>query len=406
MTVATVASPFFERVEFPDDPALPQLPSLFDPEWVWPQIQPLAAGQLHRPGRVRIHHFMHSIGSSATVSYELEWPEDAYLPSEYFVATTRRNGSVQIQRYPEDRRLPGLVDAARPESAIRLANTHVLTMPARRARVQLIRYRPAYRAVLRHSFGRAKLYARVVRPAEFGQFLAAYRISTQSGFAVPGLAGYWADGGVLWFTAVLGRNVRARIRKGKAPDPQRLLNGLDLLWRAPPNDGDVQPFDLQRAYRRALRSFRHNLRDHHQFAHDVEAIDSTLDPFVRSWRPVCMAHNDFYDDQMLTMKGGTIALVDFEEIAPGDPMIDVGNFLAHLRWSSRFARERHASRCLDYYHALRPDALSRFAWTERDLALREAVCLFRICTNAIRHPKADWKDKLGAGLELVQSALG
>ena len=396
----------FERVEFPDDPALPLLPSLFNSDWVWPRIQPLTAGQFHQPERVRIHHFMHSIGNSATVSYELEWPPDEYLPSEYFVATTRKSGSVQIQRYPEDRRLPGLVAAARPESAIRLVNAHVLTMPARRARVQLIRYRPAYRAVLRHSFGRAKLYARVVRPAEFDPFLAAYRISTQSGFAVPGLAGYWADGGVLWFTEVQGRNVRARIRKGKAPDPQRLLHGLDLLWQAPLNNGDVRPFDLPRAYRRALRSFRHNLRDHHDLARDVDAISSILDPFVRSWRPVCMAHNDFYDDQMLVMKGGAIALVDFEEIAPGDPMIDVGNFLAHLRWSSRFARQSHAERCRDYHHVLRTAALSRFAWQERDLALREAVCLFRICTNAIRHPKADWKDKLGAGLAQVRDALG
>ena len=118
-----------------------------------------------------------------------------------------------------------------------------------------------------------------------------------------------------------------------------------------------------------------------------------------------MAHNDFYDDQMLVLPERRIALVDFEEIAPGDPMIDVGNFLAHLLWSARFAHERQADHCRDYHSALRYAALSRFRWNDRSLAIREAVCLFRICTNAIRHPKADWKDKLEAGLALVNELL-
>ena len=166
MTLPTAVSPFFERVEFPDDPSLPALADLFDPDWVWQMMQGRLGEQHRDPRRIRIRHFNHSIGNSATVSYEVEWPRDEYLPAEYFVATIARDGPLQIDRYPEDHRLPGLVDAAQPDNAIRLVNEHVLKMPARRARVQLIRYRPAYRAVLRHSFGKAKLYARVVRPAE------------------------------------------------------------------------------------------------------------------------------------------------------------------------------------------------------------------------------------------------
>jgi len=37
---------------------------------------------------------------------------------------------------------PGLVRAARSDTALGLVNEHVLSLPARRARVQLIRYRP------------------------------------------------------------------------------------------------------------------------------------------------------------------------------------------------------------------------------------------------------------------------
>ena len=67
----------------------------------------------------------------------------------------------------------------------------------------------------------------------------------------------------------------------------------------------------------------------------------TLSPFVDAWQPTALAHNDFYDDQMLfTPDTGRLALVDFEETAPGDPLLDVGVMLAHLRRSAvrRFAR--------------------------------------------------------------------
>jgi len=406
MTMLPAASPYFERIDFPADPSLPALPKLFDADWVRQMVRGCAAAVRRDPHRIRIHHFIHSIGSSATVSYEVEWPKDQYLPSEYYVAALRRDGQLQIHRYPDDQRLPGLAGAAQPETALRLVNDHVLTVPARRARVQLIRYRPAYRAVLRHRIGKVKLYARIVRPSAFEPVLAAYRLSAQSGFAVPRLGGYWAAGGVFWFTEVRGRNLRPLVREGKAPNPDRLLHGLEVLWRLPPENYAVRPFDLARAYRRASRSFKHNLRDDREASRSLNAATESLAPFVRSWRPSCMAHNDFYDDQMLVLRDERIALVDFEEIAAGDPMLDVGNFLAHLRWSSRFTREARAANCRDYHSMLRDAAIARFRWNKRSLALREAVCLFRVCTNAIRHPRANWQSKLKAGLSLVNECLG
>lgn len=406
MSAATAADRFFERLEFPADSKLPDLPKLFDPQWVWLMCESRLPADYGEPQRIRIRHFIHNIGSSATVSYEVGWPAERYLPPEHFVATVARDGSLTANRYPQDPRLPGLVRAARPDTALGLVNEHVLSLPARRARVQLIRYRPLYRAVLRHIIGKVRLYARVVRPADFDSFLAAYERSRQSGFIVPGLAGYWADGGLMWLAQVQGRNLRSLVRKGIPPPPDHLLNSLELLWQTPLDHRNLRPFNLKRAYRRALHSFRHNLRDVDETARTLNCITDTLDPFVRSWRPTCMAHNDFYDDQMLQLGDGRIALVDFEEIAPGDPMLDIGNFLAHLRWSSRFARASRAENCRQYHDRLRAAALARFRWNPHELALREAVCLFRVCTNALRHPKEDWRDKLSAGLSLVADTLG
>ena len=50
-------------------------------------------------------------------------------------------------------------------------------------------------------------------------------------------------------------------------------------------------------------------------------------------------------------------------------------------------------------------ALERFGWNEKELALREGVCLFRICTNTIRHPQPDWLCRLNAGLSVVNEIV-
>lgn len=405
MTASPAASRYFERIEFSADPALPQLDKLFDSDWVWQRCHPHLPAEYGEPRRIRIRRFLHSIGRSATVCYEVEWAADRYLPAEFFVARISHKNPLRIDRFPQDERLPGLAAAARPASALRLVNQHVFKLPVRRARVQIIRYRPSFRAVLRHGVGKAKLYARVVRPAEFDTFLSAYQRSAQSGFVVPGLAGYWAEGGIMWLAEIRGRNVRALVRQGRAPPPERLLSGLEALWEVSSTGAAVRPFDLSRAYRQALRSFRHHLRDHQEAARVLPDIAAKLTPFVRSWRPCHMAHNDFYDDQLLVLSDERIALVDFEAIAPGDRLLDIGNFLSHLRWSACFAPQWQAENCEAYYRQFRGAALERFGLEERRLILGEAVCLFRICTNAIRHPRPNWLERLTTGLRLVQESL-
>ena len=405
MTLKAQPTQYFGQVELPDDPALPQLPTLFDSEWICAAFLEQLPADYGKPERISIHHFIHNIGRRAVVSYQVAWPADRYLPPEYFVAKTNGKGSVELARYPLDSRLPGLVAAAEPNGVLELANEHVLTMPARRARVQLIRYRPEFRAVLRHRLGRVRLYARVMRPADVDGFLTTHEVVTKTAFVAPGLAGCWHDGGIVWLTEIRGKDLRRRIRKGKLPDPMLLLDGLESLWEVPQPGFGIRPASLKRAYSRALRSFRHNLRDHYVSLQELNALAGALDAFVQSWRPSSMAHNDFYDDQLLLLEDGRIALVDLEDIGPGDPMLDVGNFLAHLRWSSRSSNQVRADNCKRFHDDMRLAALERFRWDAHDLALREAVCLFRICTNVIRHPKPDWKSRLDAGFALVNDCL-
>ena len=131
-----------------------------------------------------------------------------------------------------------------------------------------------------------------------------------------------------------------------------------------------------------------------------------LDLFVESWQPSEIAHNDFYDDQLLALPDNRMALVDFEEAGPGDSRLDVGNFLAHLRWRSRVGERKQTDASGVYHNVFRSAALHRFGWDERELDLREAICLFRICTNAVRNPRPDWQSRLETGLSLVNETLG
>ena len=396
----------FPQVSFPEDPGLEELPKLFDPEWVWRSYCQWFGAPEYDPYRIRIRQFSHNPGRTATVSYEIGWDPDEYIAPQIFVAKVERDRPTELFRYPEDPRLPGLKEAAGPEGAFRLMNRHVLAIPARRAVfVELVRYRAGNRAVLRHRVGRVGLYARVMRPAAVAQLLTARELMGQSGFLVPRLAGRWDDGGVVWLSEIPGENLRRRIRQGYMPDPEVLLSGLETIWNAPDKTQGGRPFNLPGAYQRAKRSFKQNLPDEGRVLRLLNDATGALDEFIRSWRPTCTAHNDFYDDQMLVLDDGRVALVDFEEAGPGDPMLDVGNFLAHLRWASCLGRKRENDASGAYHPVFRQAALDRFRWSERDLAFREAVCLFRICTNVIRRPQEDWRGMLEKGLSLVNENL-
>lgn len=406
MTLSSTTTLLYPQVSFPDDPGLPDLPNLFDEEWVSNSYRGLTPDQVSEPGRFRIRQFAHRPGRTAIVSYEVEWDPDEYIPSELFAARISSEGPPEVFHYPDDPYLPGLKQAAHPETALGLVNSHLVALRARRTGVELVRYRPTARAVLRHTVGKIKFFARVMRPDALPSVLFAHGLISRSGFVVPRLAGHWPEGGIVWLSEIPGTNLRRNIRRGKLPDTHRLLNNLDSLWSSAPEGSNGRPFNLKGAYRRARGNFRHNVPKDCYTRKVLDESVRLLDPFVESWRPTSIAHNDFYDDQMLVLPDGRVALVDFEEAGPGDPMLDVGNFLAHLRWRARLGRRREGDASGTYYEEFRSAALDRFGWSERELALRESVCLFRICTNTIRHPQPDWLSRLESGLRLVNEALG
>ena len=404
MLSAATAIPIYPEFDL-EDGGLKGFPLLFDGNRVWQEYCSRFGERHDSPYRIRIRQLSHDPGRRAIVSYIAEWHPDEFLPDEQFAIEVRRDRDATVYRYPDDPNLPGLLEAASVESALKLVNMHVLAVPARRIRVDMVRYRPGNRAVLRHRLGRIRFYARVMRPQVLAPLLKAAELTQHSGFVAPRLAGCWEEGGVLWMSEIPGRNLRSYIRRGHQPPAETLLDGLEKLWNVPLQQADTRPFNLAGAYRRANRAFIKALENDVSEQMILDEATRTLDPFVKSWTPTHTAHNDFYDDQMLILPDGRIALVDFEETGPGDPMLDIGNFLAHLRWAAHFGKPRE-SRAKSAYHSIFLAAsLNRTGWNSRELALREAVCLFRVCTNAIRHPRPDWRIRLQEGLSLVNDIL-
>ena len=404
MLSTATAIPIYPQFDL-EDGDLSGFPRLFDGDYVWREYCSRFGERPDDPYRIRIRQLSHDPGRRAIVSYVAEWHPDEFMPDEQFAFEIRRDKSAAVYRYPDDPNLPGLSEAASVESALKLVNRHVLAVPARRIRVDMVRYRPGNRAVLRHRLGRVRFYARVMRPEILEPLLKAAKLTQHSGFVAPRLAGCWKEGGVLWMSEIPGRNLRRYIRRGHRPPPETLLDGLERLWSVPLQQADTRPFNLAGAYRRAKRAFVKALED--DPGGQAILMDATrfLDPFVKSWTPTHTAHNDFYDDQMLILPDGRISLVDFEETGPGDPMLDVGNFLAHLRYTTHFGKPRESRAKAAYHSIFHAASLDRTQWNSQDLALREAVCLFRVCTNTIRHPRPDWRDRLKRGLVLVSEIL-
>ena len=171
MISPATAVPLTPRVEFPEDIGLSDLWMLFDPDWVYSAYHQRIGSGIPVPEQIRIRQVSYSPGRAAVVSYVAEWETEEYLPSQHFVAWLEREKPAEVFQFPHDPHLPGLEQASDPGGALKLTNRYALSIGARRMRVDVVRYRPGSRAVLRYSVGRAGFFAKVIRPSTLGPAL-------------------------------------------------------------------------------------------------------------------------------------------------------------------------------------------------------------------------------------------
>ena len=386
----------------------PGLPDLFRSRWVWEAFRREFGEPEEAPQRVRALHLSYRPGARALVSYAAEWQQGQWVVEDQFSAEIVAGKSMRLFRYPEDPYLPGLPLAASPVDAHQLLIKHVPVSP-RQLRVEVMRYRPATRAVLRYEAtwrqartGKVILFVRVMPAKRVDRLLNAAELAGHTGFSMPRIVGCWADGGVVWMTRVPGETVRTAIREGTPPAPDQILDGLAKLWSAPVRPDQGRPLNLSGGFQMTERLLSHLLHGE-RASQLLRQVTDVLGPFAEAWRPSALAHNDFYDDQVLLTPEGHLALVDFEETGPGDPLFDVGNMLAHLRWMAQFGNAPEA--CDAYRQRFRSAALARFGWEPHALDLREAFAVFRLSSGPIRQLRRNWAERVETGLALAVKVL-
>jgi hypothetical protein len=395
-------------VILPVDEGLPGLGLLFNGEWVWEEFCTQFGEPEEVPHRIRPRHLSYRPGTRALVSYMAEWKRGRWLEEDQFAVELVAGKSERLFRYPDDPYLPGLQSAALAVDAHQLLSKYVPISP-HRLRVEVLRYHPTIRAVLRYTaswrqarVGKITLFVRVMPPVRLSRLLSAAELAGGSGFALPRLVGCWPEGGVVWMSRVPGDTVRTLIRNGTPPEPEQIITALAKLWATPLRPENGQPLDLLGSFQKTKGLLAHLLQG--EEAHRLlQQVTDALGPFSEAWRPSALAHNDFYDDQILLTPEGHLALVDFEETGPGDPLLDVGNMLAHLRWMTRFGIAPEA--CDSYRRRFRTATLERFDWSPQALNLREALALFRLSSNPFRQLQHNWPTKVETGLALAAEAL-
>jgi len=120
--------------------------------------------------------------------------------------------------------------------------------------------------------------------------------------------------------------------------------------------------------------------------------------------PLRPTHRDLRLDHILCDDGG-LGLVDLDDFAAADPVLDVANLLAHLAGlslRSKVPRERmetHATAFADEYFAQVPSS-----WRDR-LPLHYAGALMKVAPGYFRRQKSGWREKIAVFLQEAKANL-
>ena len=405
---------------FPADPGLPDAAGLLAGAGAEAAARFLSGRGLE-PRSVDPAQAHYRPGRWLTVCFRAEAIEpETGRPVGLTVAVERRAGEPDaVWAFPDDPALPGLSAAADPGVVARRLRLH----PDKVA-VDTLRYRPRRRAVLRYRLGQPGgrvVLAKVVSPAR-GRWLMALAAALADGpeahraglrLGLP--AGRLAPGALV-LPVLGGTSLRDLLLNGDPlPPPERLaalpdeihrrcrpaFDGPDLALgtgtgHSPAGRRRFCPITAVSAARLAARLLPEEGCAAARLAEAVVGWSEMSDA-ADGW----IVHGDLYENQVL-VEGDTLGLIDLDDLGPGDPLLDVANFSAHLLL---LGTSRLAPTILRYRDELRAAVGRRFDCGRADLAWREAYCLLRLAAGPFRVLHPEWPRRMSARLALATEAL-
>jgi Ser/Thr protein kinase RdoA (MazF antagonist) len=257
---------------------------------------------------------------------------------------------------PLDPAFPQLVDAYDPAHMARLVAGAGVAGFEEGARVTALRYRPGQRHVLlvESRDGRHRLFAKCYRDSTGEAAVQASRLVAQalSSARAPArtvrLAAYAPTGRlVLWEAedaTPLSRALRAEgawtpaqlAHVGRAGAVLRALHEGAAPTSGAPGDGRSDPVAEGSATRRSVEHVT-ALAPRAGAELDALLVDTVTRLADLPAESGHLLHGDYKCDNVL-VDGDDLVLLDFDRVTTGDPAVELGKFVADLRWWARAAR--------------------------------------------------------------------
>jgi aminoglycoside phosphotransferase len=290
---------------------------------------------------------------------------------------------------------------------------------AKRSSLTLIKYKPERRCIVRADLGLTGGAAgeggrmRIIAQASADEgaahvFRLMVRLSERGDegrhyLRVPKPLGYDAAKRILIQEWVEGEPLGLHLAESNATDACGLAaRGLRELHRLPILDLPRRGPEFYLAHARQvmddLSSVGPGLRS--ELARIREKLETAFD--AAPSRAPSLVHGDFYYNQLL-VAGEQCTLIDWDEAHVGDPLSDVGNFVAHLHL-------RDVQGLLDPVRAwaLRDIFLGNYFRHERrppELAAFVALHLLELAVVPFRNLSVSWEEESGKILTRVRSLL-
>jgi aminoglycoside phosphotransferase (APT) family kinase protein len=292
-----------------------------------------------------------------------------------------------VEIYPVDRKMPGLLGAA---SLSEDGEGRELDG------VELVRYKPGRKAVLRYRLRGDRpeaVYGRVHADRRGAALLEAGRTFVAAGIPTPSPLAYVPELGLLFVEEAAGNRLTDL---SEDEFDRRLPAVAEALAAFHASHIENIPRLAKRNKEGAVLAAARTLATVRPEAGPLALrLGATLAArLAESPGASAPVHGDFYDDQVLVADSGVV-LLDFDAAGLGNPLLDVGNFLAHLTVRRG---ERSRGLFLDTYTAARPELRD-------DVPLFEAAALLRIGITPFRWLAPDWPAEIERRVGLAAARI-
>lgn len=329
--------------------------------------------------------------------------------------------------FPLDRSLAGLWYLASPDRLKHSLHAHVPSITddgwrvrARKSRVEVVKYKPERRCIVRADLslvrdGRADRSRRAVVAQAYADDRGAIvhrameRVALRAGeteegeLRVPAPLGWDASHRILYQEQVEGHPFGFLLDE---PDAPRICGAAARALRAV---HALAPGDLP------VHHGQDDLAEVARIGTDLVATEPDMAPrwtriqralraarSAANGRPLALLHGDFYDHQILAGPGGSW-LIDWDEARAGDPLSDVGNFLAHMHL--REVRREVSPALAGQLRAAFEGGYFPDAPPPRALAFHSAACLLRLAHVPFRGLAPDWRAQTERILDRAEALL-